>query len=247
MRILGSGFVARGLEPIADRHPQVVAFALGPSRTSASAQDCGREAARLREALAECQDSGSTILYFSTACAAMYPQGEHPSREDDPVAPQSTYSRHKREMELLVAESGCRHLTVRMTHLAGPGQPPHNLIPSLVDQIRAGIVTIYTAARRDLLDIADAVAIIDELLNNGVAGEIVNLASGYSVPVVDVVDHLEARLRRTPERRLVDAGDSHQISIEKATRLAPGVVARLGFGPDYYRSIADRYLAALPV
>jgi dTDP-4-dehydrorhamnose reductase len=244
MHVLGSGFVARGLEPIAGRHPHVVAFALGPSRTSASEADCAREAARLREALAECRRHGRTILYFSTACTATYPLGERPSREDDLVAPQSTYSRHKLAMETMIAASGCPHLILRMTYLAGPGQPAHNLIPALVGQILGGRVTVFTAARRDLLDIADAVTLIDGLLRAEVTDEVVNLASGFAVPVTDLADHLQARLGRTPERELVVAGDAHQISIAKLLGLVPAA-SGLGFGPHYYRAIADRYIAAL--
>lgn len=244
MQILGRGFIARGLEPVASRHPNVLAFALGPSKTSATEADCEREAARLREALAECRRHGWAILYFSTACAAMYPQGDRPSREDDPIRPDTVYSRHKHAMEQVVAESGCPHLTLRSTYLAGPGQPPHNLIPAMVNQILGGSVRVFTRARRDLLDIAHAVATIDELLSNGVTGELVNLASGYSVPVTDLVGHLEERLGATPQRELVDAGDSHEISIAKLTRLAPGVT-RLRFGPDYYKSVADRYVSSL--
>jgi nucleoside-diphosphate-sugar epimerase len=244
MHIFGSGFVARGLEPIADRHPHVAAFALGPSRTSASEADCAREAARLREVLAQCQRHGWAILYFSTACAAMYPLGERPSREDDPVSPQSIYTRHKLAMETVIAASGCPHLTLRMTYLAGPGQPAHNLIPALVEQILYGSVTIFTAARRDLLDIADAVTLIDSLLSLGVTDEVVNLASGHAVSVADLADHLQAVLGRTPARRLVEAGDAHQVSIDKLLGLVPRA-ADLGFGPHYYKSIADRYIAAL--
>lgn len=244
MHILGSGFVARGLEPIARRHPHVVAFALGPSRTSASESDCAREAARLREALAQCQRHGWMILYFSTACTTMYPLGERPSREDDPVSPQSTYSRHKLAMETMIAASGCPHLILRMTYLAGPGQPSHNLIPALVQQIVDGSVTVYTTARRDLLDIADAVTLIDGLLRLGVTGEVVNLASGHAASVADLVDHLQVRLGRTPARRLIDAGDAHQISIDKLLRLVPEA-AGLGFGAQYYKTIANRYVAAL--
>jgi dTDP-4-dehydrorhamnose reductase len=245
MHILGSGFVAHGLEAIAGRHPHVVAFALGPSRTSASEADCAREAARLREALADCQRQDWTLLYFSTACTATYPLGDRPGREDDPISPQSVYSRHKLAMETMITASGCPHLILRTTYLAGAGQPAHNLIPALVTQIRDGSVTIFTAARRDLLDIADAVTLIDELLGLGVTNEVVNLASGYAVSVADLVGHLEERLGRTAVHRLVAAGDAHQVSTGKLRRLVPAA-AGLGFGPQYYQVIADRYIAAMP-
>lgn len=245
MQIIGHGFVARGLIPIAGRHPGVVAFAAGPSRTSAGTAECDREAALLSEVMAGCQRTGDVLVYFSTASAALYPDTDTPSREDDPVTPRLPYGRYKHAMEKMIADSGGRYLILRLSHLVGPGQPGHQLVPALAEQIQAGTVTVYTAARRDLIDIADAVAILDALLAAGVTGQVVNVASGSSVPVADVVTHLEERLGCVAARRLVDGGDAHRVCIDKASRLVPAI-AQMGFGPGYYQRILDRYVMAVP-
>jgi NDP-hexose 4-ketoreductase len=230
--------------PIGDRHPRVVAFAAGPSRTSAVAAQCDREAALLTEVVATCRRTGDVLLYFSTAAAALYPETDTPSREDDPVVPRRPYGRHKHAMEIMIAGSGCRYLILRLSHLVGPDQPRHQLVPALTEQIRAGTVTVHTCARRDLIDIADAVTILDALLRAGITGQVVNVASGHSVPVADVVAGLEARLDCVAVRRWVDGGDTHQISIDKVSRLIP-LVGEIGFGPGYYHRILDRYVTAV--
>jgi nucleoside-diphosphate-sugar epimerase len=242
--IIGTGFVARGLAPIAGHYPEVVAFAAGPSRTAATGAECDREAALLTDTLAACRRSGGVLLYCSTASAAMYTDPSRPGREDDDVRPRQPYGGHKRSMELIIAGSGCRHLILRLSHLVGPGQPRHQLIPALADQIQSGTVTLYTGARRDLLDVADAIRIIDALLSAGVRDEVVNVASGYSVPVGEIVDHLERRTGWKAARTAVSGGDASFVSIEKLTGLVPEV-KRLGFGPLYYQRAIDRYIAAM--
>jgi NDP-hexose 4-ketoreductase len=244
VEIVGAGFVARGLRSIADKHADVLAFAAGPSRTSATTAECDREATLLKEVIAGCRRSGAVLLYFSTASSAMYPDDSRPGREDEPVTPRRAYGGHKREMEIALAASGCRHLILRLSHLIGPEQPRHQLVPTLVDQIRSGSVTIFAGARRDFLDLSHMVEMVDGLLSAGVTEEVVNVASGYSVAVSDVVDHLERRMGGTAVRKVVPGGDAHWVSIEKLTRLVPEA-ATLGFGPLYYRTTVDRYVAAV--
>ena len=69
------------------------------------------------------------------------------------------------------------------------------------------------------------------------------MASGEAVPVDRIVDHLEDSLGLVTQREYRDAGGHHVISVAKLASLVPEV-ARLGFGPDYYRTVLDRFTAS---
>lgn len=246
MEIIGSGFIANGLRPIAHRHARAVAFAAGVSRTDTTdAAEFGREADLLYATIRHCLADGRTLVYLSTASAAMYRDTVDSGREDGPVFPGTPYGRHKLAMESVLTASGAAPLILRLAHVVGPNQPRHQLVPALLAQIRTGLVTIFRGARRDLIDLRDAVSIIDLLLAREIRGEVVNVGSGEAVPIDAVVRHLERRLGATPEHQIVDAGASaHRVSTQKLYRLVPAA-RNVGFSPQYYRRVLDRYLGSL--
>ena len=71
---------------------------------------------------------------------------------------------------------------------------------------------------------------------------VVNLASGWSVPVEDIVGHIELRLGVTAERQVVEVPEEDQVCTERLRRLVPAA-DRMGFGPHYYRRVIDACLA----
>ncbi|MDG6103894.1 NAD-dependent epimerase/dehydratase family protein [Dactylosporangium aurantiacum] len=231
---------------MAHRHPDTVVFAAGVSSVGAvSEQQFAREADLLYPVLRGCAAHGRRVVYFSTSSASMYGGQGSTGRESDPVYPPDPYGRHKLALESVVAASGAEHLLLRLSHTIGAGQPPHQLLPALVRQITAGRLRVFRGAHRDLIDVADVVRIVDDLLTAGVVNEVVNVATGVGVPVEEVLDHVERRLRpgRPVTREYVDRPGTHDVSIEKLRRLIPGV-DRLRFGPDYFRAVIDRYLDA---
>jgi nucleoside-diphosphate-sugar epimerase len=182
-------------------------------------------------------------VFFSTASAGMYGAMDGLGTEDRPVAPCTPYGAHKRRLEEQLHTCGTDYLVLRLGHVVGPGQPPHQLIPALVRQIHAGTVRIDRGAVRDLIGVAEVVTIIDWLLGRDPRGETVNVASGTAVPVDDIVDYLERCLGVVPRREYRDAGCSHAISTVKLQSLVPEV-ATLGFGPGYYRRVLDSFIAS---
>jgi len=132
------------------------------------------------------------------------------------------------------------HLTLRLSHVVGSGQPPHQLLPALIRQLRSGEVRVYGGATRDLIHVTDAVAIIDRLLDRGVINQTVNVASGQSVPVPHMVNHLAARLGCTARQVVTTEGSAEHISVEKLRRLLdhPSITTE----PGYPLRTVDRYL-----
>ncbi|WDO05346.1 NAD-dependent epimerase/dehydratase family protein [Streptomyces murinus] len=244
MEIVGNGFVAGALRSIAPRHPGVVALAAGVSRIRAeyAHRDLARETALVTEQARRCASRGTRLLYFSTASAALYGTPGCSGTEDCRHPPRTWYGEHKLAMEQLVRRSGCRWLILRLTHLVGPGQRPHQLVPALVAQALGGRVRILRGASRDLLDVDDFVAMTDLLLGAGIEGETVNVASGRSIEVDAIVDHVAALTGTDPVRTYVEEASRHTVSIERLRSLSPRTWA---FGEDYYKGVLDRSVGAL--
>jgi nucleoside-diphosphate-sugar epimerase len=250
MDIIGDGFLARNLRPLAGSHPGVVVLARGVSTTrELPASEYGREAAMVHDMVERCRRQCRLLVFLSTASAALYGTPGCSGREDAELAPSSRYGRHKLALERVVRDSGIRHLILRLTHVVGPYAPPHQMLPSVARAVLSGKVTVERGIRRDLIGSSDVRTIIDALLTDGVAEQTVNVASGELIAIERVVDHVELRLGLTARRHLVCQPPSHAgslrraVSLEKLRRLVPAV-AGLGFGPGYYRSAIDQYLAA---
>ncbi|GAA2634783.1 NAD-dependent epimerase/dehydratase family protein [Streptomyces axinellae] len=249
MEIVGRGFIAQNLEPIAARHPDVVALASGVSRVDGvRADEYQREADLVYETIRRCEKQGRLLLYFSTGSAGMYDAARgSQGKEDDPVFPGNAHGRNKLLLETVIRSTGVRHLIVRLSHAFGPRQADHQLIPSLVRAVRSGKVRIHRGASRDIIHVADAVTLVDGLLTTGISQEVVNVASGTTVPSEALIEHIAQRLGRTITERQVVEGDASVclVSTQKLLRLLPEA-KDLGFGPDYYKSALDRHLAACP-
>ncbi|MFD1657795.1 NAD-dependent epimerase/dehydratase family protein [Streptomyces caeni] len=244
MDIVGTGFLARSLRPLAGRHPDTVALAAGESRTrGATDADFARETALLRDVAKQCAATGQRLLFFSTAATGMYGLAEGPGREDTPVTPYTPYGAHKLALEEQLRTFGVDHLILRLGHLVGPHNRDHQLIPALLRQLRDGLVRLQRGATRDLIHVGDATAIIDRLLEADLRADTVNVASGFAVPVEDIVDHLAGALRLRARKEYLGTGIRHHISTEKLRALVPQV-ADMGFGPGYYRRVLNDFIAA---
>ncbi|MEU7040269.1 NAD-dependent epimerase/dehydratase family protein [Streptomyces varsoviensis] len=242
MEIIGHGFLAGHLAPIRHRHPGTTVLAAGVSCAADTAADqFRREAELVRETARRCRAEGRRLVFFSTASSGMYGGSGGAGREDDAVAPQTPYGAHKHSLEQEVAAGGTDHVILRLSHVVGPGQPPHQLLPSLLAQLAAGRVVLHRGAARDLIGIHDLVTLVDAVLQRCGPRATVNVASGAAVPVDRIVDHLQARLGVRAERSYVDVRGAHTVDTTRLRRLVPES-ARLGFGPGYYRAVLDRYV-----
>lgn len=194
-------------------------------------------------ALDRCAGSGERLLFFSTASTGMYGAAGR-GREDEPVVPGTPYGQHKRRLEQIIAESGVDHLVVRLAHVVGPEQPGHQLLPSLTTQVLAGEVLLHAGARRDIIDVVDVVRLLDRLPAAGVRGEVVNIATGWAVPVEQLIGRIEAILGCRARRTLVRTPPvNHLVCTAKLRCLVPEA-AELGFGSHYFEAVLEQYLSA---
>ncbi|MBD3367464.1 MAG: NAD-dependent epimerase/dehydratase family protein [Candidatus Eisenbacteria bacterium] len=154
---------------------------------------------RLYEALASAELPNLRIV--QVASAAMYGRigvDELPITEKQPFRPVTAYAVSKVAQEYLAIAAGyAKGLSIvraRAFNMLGPGQPEH-LVPMTfvrqvksvadgdTDRIRVGL----TSARRDFVDVRDAVAAFDLMLEKGTAGTAYNVASGTDVSVDEII------------------------------------------------------------
>lgn len=241
MEVIGSGFLAGNLATLANSHPGVVVAAFGVSVAAGIPEaDFAREATRLYELISRCERRQERLVFFSTASAAMYAVPGVAGTEDGPVFPSTAYGRHNLALEAVLAASPIDYLVLRLTHVVGPAQHARMLVPSLVRQIQSGVVRLYRGARRDLIDVADVVTVVDRLLTTGAGRTVVNVASGTAVPIERLVDHVEAELGFRADREYVSDMASQPVSIARLHRLVPE--AALIGRENYYRHVLSKYI-----
>ncbi len=169
-------------------------------------------------------------------------QGE--GRESARITPLTPYGHHKLAMERLVTASGAPALVLRLSHLVGPDQNPAQLIPSLVRQIRSGTVTVHQGARRDLLDVRHFGTVLNRLLERGVHGRTVNVASGISHSAEEIVTAVEKAMGLRARRVAHEVPpESVRISTRRMRAYVPEA-AHFGFGPAYLDEVIARYAPA---
>jgi len=244
MDIIGRGFLAGSLTALAASHPRVTVLAAGVSTTVVDAEaEFRRERDLVMATAASCRRSGRLLVFLSTASHALYGTTTTPADESAPLAPETAYGRHKLSLEESVRASGAPWLVLRLSHVVGRGQRPHQLLPTLVRQVSAGAVTVYRGAHRDLVDVRDVVRAVDGLLSRGVRDETVNVASGTPYAVEDIVAGVERRLRTRAVRRVVDSGAARTlVSVERLRLLVPQACPP--GGPPYLDGLLDRYVDA---
>jgi nucleoside-diphosphate-sugar epimerase len=247
MEIIGTGFIARHTRRyFGDRHPDVTLIAAGVSTVLVNDVSAfQRESTLVYDVIRRCRAAGRTVIFLSTASTGMYGADQSVGSEGGAVFPLTPYGRHKLCLEHVCALSGARWLVLRLSHIVGRGQSPHQLLPSLTRQLLAGSVTLHSGVSRDLLDVDDMMRMTDSLLTGGVRDEVVNVASGRSETIEDIVDGLEERLGTRAERKLVDMPAKRgEVRIDKLRGLVTGF-DDFGIGPGYLESLLDRNIDEL--
>lgn len=243
MEIVGTGFLAARLSRISARHPGAVLLAAGVSSIrGGTPEEFARELQLVHRVSARCRSEGRMLVIFSSASHAIYGSTDEPVSEETVVAPTYPYGKHKLMVEAIPAQTGTRSLVLRVSHVVGPGQPEHQMLPAFVRQIRSGVVRLHSGAHRDLIDVHDVVEAVDGLLSLGIHDQIVNIASGYPWPIELIVKGIEARMGQSPRHEVVDVPPARTIvSTAKLHALLPGLPP-IG-GPDYLDRVLGRYVA----
>lgn len=129
------------------------------------------------------------LLFASTG--DVYPPAEAPHVESDPTGAPGVYGESKLEGEELVAghPSAC---SLRLFNVYGPGDPNAHVLASVFEQLRRGDTLRLgnLGSRRDYVFVEDVVAVFASLLEMPEATGQLNVASGASWSVEDLVERL---------------------------------------------------------
>ncbi|ADG80064.1 dTDP-glucose 4,6-dehydratase [Tsukamurella paurometabola] len=244
MHVIGRGFIAGHLRRLENRHTTATVLAAGVSSIAGGYREqFARERRLVLDSIEACRREDRRLVLLSTASHAMYGNTSQPARETDAVVRDSAYGLHKQDLEHVVADSAIPFLILRLSHVMGAGQRPHQLLPALIEQIRGGQVRVQPHAHRDVIDVQDVVTAIDGLLTAGVADDVVNVASGNPVPVPDIVRGIAQRMGTEP---LVDVQDAPPtrtvVSVAKLHAAVPVLTHTTRV--DYLDRILDKYVPA---
>jgi nucleoside-diphosphate-sugar epimerase len=224
--IVGNGLLATAFAPrfASDRALTVFASGVANSRETRQA-----EFERERDLLQHTLQAAPVMMYFST-CSV-----------HDPELSQSPYVQHKLAMERLIQEAGSQHAIVRLPQVVGLSANPHTLTNYLYRQISAGErFEVWLQARRNLIDVADVVAIVSHLVAaSQITGASLNVACSFSVPVLDIVRSLEALIGRAARFDAVMAGAHYDLD----TNQAQAAAAQIGlvFDEHYVDKLLRKY------
>jgi nucleoside-diphosphate-sugar epimerase len=129
-----------------------------------------------------------------TGSSAEYGRGERPFREDDPVAPRTTYAAAKAASGLLCqaeAWAGRPVVTVRVFTAYGPGEAASRLVPYVMGCCLHGASPHVSAGRqvRDFIHVGDVVDLLIQAAGcPAAAAQVLHAGSGEALPVRDVVE-----------------------------------------------------------
>lgn len=113
---------------------------------------------------------------------------------------------HKLFCESVTIYSGViRYLILRLPNLVGRGQNRYQLIPALVTQAIEGYVKI-SRCKSDIIDVQDVATIAVSLLKKVDENMALNVASGYSIPVLDILSETATILRKSARVRFYQGG-----------------------------------------
>lgn len=244
MDILGSGMIARAFAPYKDEFPDTVVFACGvPGATNINQTAKARELMALYSAiLRRCADDGKRLVYFSSG--AVYGNGAPmPWNEAALLVPYTEYGQHKLVCETLIRNANIPYLILRLGNLVGENQNRAQLVPSLIKQIRTGNATVHLRATRDLMDVDDMAAILAGLLRTqSDVQEVINVASGFPVPVGVIAYSLRALMGKSAAviEMTPDVGDQQWFDITHLKDRLP----ETAFDSAYFIHVLEKYVHA---
>lgn len=163
--------------------------------------------------------AGSATVYGKVAPENL------PLLESAPVHPTDAYSLAKASAEMLsgVFAASVPVVVARPFNHSGPGQVTDFVLPSVASQIARAELGLQEpllrlgdlSAERDFLDVRDVVAAYLLLLENGTAGEVYNVCSGFCRPVSQWVSELASMSKVPLEVRM----DPSRVFVQHNPRL----------------------------
>ncbi|XUY29653.1 NAD-dependent epimerase/dehydratase family protein [Agrobacterium sp. rho-8.1] len=223
--IIGRGLVASAFVPYFDSDQDVIVFAAGVSN---SGETRGEEFLREEKMLRGYLEAAGQLLYFGS-CSVF-----------DPEMANTQYVRHKLEMEALVG-SYTGNAIFRLPQVVGTSSNSNLLTNFLCQKIENGErFNVWKNARRNLIDVDDIAAIVTHMIRKGDPKEgVYNIASPFSVSILNIVEVFEKVLGKKAVYSLIDAGSGYDIDVPDVKRAASDL--NISFDEDYIERTVRKY------
>ena len=225
MIVIGNGLIARAFKSASYHNSKVLIYSSGVSNSNEiNPLNFSRESELVKKYLA----MKKYFVYFST-CSI-----------NDPDKVNSAYVRHKMLMESLIMTNSS-YLIIRLPQVVGLGGNKNTLVNKLYDDIKNGRnFNVCVDARRNLIDINDVLRITLEIipLLFG-SSRVLNIASPYSIPVIEIVEILEKIAGMPANYNLLSQGGSYSIDISDVSRLVKNFDEF--FPAEYTNKILTKY------
>jgi nucleoside-diphosphate-sugar epimerase len=226
--LIGSGLLAQTFAPEFSHRNDVCIYAAGVSNSGCTdTREFARERQRLTQALAQTARE-VTFVYFGTCSVS------------DQDARDTPYVQHKLAMEHLV--SGHPHyLILRLPQVAGKTPNPHTLLNYLYARIsRSESFCLWRNARRNIIDVADVVAIARQLLADAsMRNIIVNIANPASYSMIEIVHAMEHVVGKQAIYEIVERGSGYSIDIGVIRPILDKAAIR--FDDNYLERVIGKY------
>lgn len=224
--IVGNGMMAKAFFHRAE-DAQLLIFASGVSDSKQTQQAAfWREENLLRTIMQE--NPTQKLVYFSTC--SIYDSTLH----------NAPYIHHKLNMERLIREHYADYLIFRLPQVVGITQSPtliHYLYQKISNQQR---FDLWANSKRNLIDIADVVQLIDFILDNQLFdNQIVNLATDQSHSIYEIVMILERLTEKRALYNLLDKGASYHIDLSQIKPVLKQL--DIQFGSNYAEKVIAKY------
>lgn len=213
--IIGNGLIARAFKKSNLCFNDAIIIASGVSNSS---ETCTKEFKREEELIRKTiySSNGCKVVYFSSG--SIYSQLN------------SSYIKHKKDMESLIFGLVDNALVIRLANVIGETKNK-TMIPFFIEKIKTQeLFCVCENAKRQFIYIDDIVSITRLALNSDTKG-VVNIASENSYSASYVVSLLEKMMRSEAKVKLISGGEEYYIP-----------VSNLGFDIEEYGLSDVNYL-----
>lgn len=143
-----------------------------------------------------------------------------PIDEKHPLNPNNPYSRSKMMGEIMCkhycSDFGLKCVILRPFNIYGVGQSDNFLIPTIISQLKEGIIKLKDPhPRRDFIYISDVISAFIKVGNYDTNFDILNIGSGISISVKEIVSKIveiykkDVSIQYTEERRKNEIMDTY--------------------------------------
>lgn len=226
--VIGNGLMANAFSVYKSNNNMLI-FASGVSN---SLEENPLEFARELQLLKKSHKNhpNSTLVYFSTLSIL------------DNEVHKRPYVQHKLAMESFIRQNISNYLILRVSNVVGENGNTHTIVNFLVNAVKNETsITIWKYAERNIIDVNDVVFIVTELLKKGEQNKIINIATNYNIPVVEILETIEHYFNKKAKVKLLPLGKPLTMDVSYIASYLKEIEKNKGKGLDYIETLLKSY------